>query len=213
MAAVVERLDGGLVCSLDSDSSSPRLSSSPPPDHQHQNNPLLGLPIVAIETVLNFMSYDEISLLRAVRGEHTHNTNTQTQHQHTGRLQQPGRGERCTAGGAMRAHRAEIRCFRNLGDYIKAEVEPDHVLYPGLCGGTGVGTVLGSDPCPGLELGLDPWLCWSRTRALVCWWGRTCVRVWGGLGSDPFPGWVRAAAGEPGPKCLPCNVDEPDPGC
>ncbi|CAL8357632.1 unnamed protein product [Boreogadus saida] len=66
MAAVVERLDGGLVCSQDSDSSSPRLSSSPPPDHQHQNNPLLGLPIVAIETVLNFMSYDEISLLRAV---------------------------------------------------------------------------------------------------------------------------------------------------
>ncbi|CAL8258470.1 unnamed protein product, partial [Lota lota] len=64
MAAVVERFDGG-VCSLDSDLMSPRLAT-PPPDHQHQNNPLLGLPIVAIETVLNFMSYDEISLLRAV---------------------------------------------------------------------------------------------------------------------------------------------------
>ncbi|KAF3708499.1 F-box only protein 28 [Channa argus] len=63
MAAVVERVDG-CVGSLDSDAVSPR-QSSPPPD-QHQNNPLLGLPIVAIETILNFLSYDEISLLRSV---------------------------------------------------------------------------------------------------------------------------------------------------
>ncbi|XP_061692822.1 F-box only protein 28 isoform X2 [Syngnathoides biaculeatus] len=35
-------------------------------DPTHQNNPLLGLPIVAIETILNFLSYDEISLLRSV---------------------------------------------------------------------------------------------------------------------------------------------------
>ncbi|KAM6922421.1 F-box only protein 28 [Lycodopsis pacificus] len=64
MAAVVERVDG-CVGSLDSDAASPR-QSSPPPDQPHQNNPLLGLPIVAIETVLNFLSYDEISLLRSV---------------------------------------------------------------------------------------------------------------------------------------------------
>lgn len=50
---------------MDSDSVSPRLST-PPPDQPHQNNPLLGLPIVAIETILNFLSYDEISLLRLV---------------------------------------------------------------------------------------------------------------------------------------------------
>ena len=65
MAAVVDRVDG-CVGSFDSDSVSPR-QSSPPPDHPHQNNPLLGLPIVAIETVLHFLSYDEISLLRSVR--------------------------------------------------------------------------------------------------------------------------------------------------
>ncbi|XP_041865836.1 F-box only protein 28 [Melanotaenia boesemani] len=64
MAAVVERVDG-CVGSLDSDAVSLR-QSTPPPDQQHQNNPLLGLPIVAIETILNFLSYDEISLLRAV---------------------------------------------------------------------------------------------------------------------------------------------------
>uniref|UniRef100_A0A3Q3JCK1 F-box domain-containing protein n=1 Tax=Monopterus albus TaxID=43700 RepID=A0A3Q3JCK1_MONAL len=64
MAAVVERVDG-CVGSLDSDAVSPR-QSTPPPDQQHQNNPLLGLPIVAIETILNFLSYDEISLLRSV---------------------------------------------------------------------------------------------------------------------------------------------------
>lgn len=40
------------------------LQSIPLPD---QNNPLLGLPIVAIETILSFLSYDEISLLRSVR--------------------------------------------------------------------------------------------------------------------------------------------------
>ena len=72
----------------------------------------------------------------------------------------------------MRAHRAEIRCFRNLGDYIKAEVEPDHVLYPGLCGGTGVGTVLGSDPCRG------------RTRARVWSWAWT--RGCAGVGPVPW---------------------------
>ncbi|CAN9500184.1 unnamed protein product [Ophioblennius macclurei] len=64
MAALVERVDGG-VGSLDADSSSLR-QSTPLPDQPHQNNPLLGLPIVAIETILNFLSYDEISLLRAV---------------------------------------------------------------------------------------------------------------------------------------------------
>ncbi|KAK2848619.1 hypothetical protein Q5P01_008453 [Channa striata] len=64
MAAVVERVDG-CVGSLDSDAVSPR-QSTPPPDQPHQNNPLLGLPIVAIETILNFLSYDEISLLRSV---------------------------------------------------------------------------------------------------------------------------------------------------
>ncbi|CAL8298186.1 unnamed protein product [Merluccius merluccius] len=83
MAAVVERLDGG-VASLDSDAAAAAAASSPPrplsaatpppppplpeqqQQQQHQNNPLLGLPIVAVETILNFLSYDEISLLRAV---------------------------------------------------------------------------------------------------------------------------------------------------
>ncbi|XP_061601450.1 F-box only protein 28 [Cololabis saira] len=67
MAAVVDRVDrvDGCVGSLDSDAVSLR-QSPPPPDQPHQNNPLLGLPIVAIETILNFLSYDEISLLRAV---------------------------------------------------------------------------------------------------------------------------------------------------
>ncbi|XP_074531801.1 F-box only protein 28 [Halichoeres trimaculatus] len=64
MAAVVDRVDG-CVGSLDPDSVSPR-QTTPPPDQPHQNNPLLGLPIVAIETILNFLSYDEISLLRSV---------------------------------------------------------------------------------------------------------------------------------------------------
>ncbi|KAM9561250.1 F-box only protein 28-like isoform 1-T1 [Salvelinus alpinus] len=64
MAAVVERVEGGFGA-LDCDSALPRLST-PPPDQPHQNNPLLGLPIVAIETILNFLSYDEISLLRLV---------------------------------------------------------------------------------------------------------------------------------------------------
>nr|XP_046209789.1 F-box only protein 28-like [Oncorhynchus gorbuscha] len=64
MAAVVERVEGGFGA-LDCDSALPRLCT-PPPDQLHQNNPLLGLPIVAIETILNFLSYDEISLLRLV---------------------------------------------------------------------------------------------------------------------------------------------------
>lgn len=65
MAAVVVSADAG-VAPLYSDSVSPRLPS-PAPDQPHQNNALLGLPIVAIETILNFLSYDEISLLRLVR--------------------------------------------------------------------------------------------------------------------------------------------------
>ncbi|XP_047458610.1 F-box only protein 28 [Mugil cephalus] len=64
MATIVERVDG-CVGSLDSDTVSLR-QSIPSPDQPHQNNPLLGLPIVAIETILNFLSYDEISLLRSV---------------------------------------------------------------------------------------------------------------------------------------------------
>lgn len=62
MAAVVDRADG-CVGSMVSDAVS-LLQSIPLPD---QNNPLLGLPIVAIETILSFLSYDEISLLRSVR--------------------------------------------------------------------------------------------------------------------------------------------------
>lgn len=62
MAAVVDRVDG-CVGSLVSDAVA-LIQSIPLPD---QNNPLLGLPIVAIETILSFLSYDEISLLRSVR--------------------------------------------------------------------------------------------------------------------------------------------------
>lgn len=62
MAAVVDRVDG-CVGSMVSDAVS-LIQSIPLPD---QNNPLLGLPIVAIETILSFLSYDEISLLRSVR--------------------------------------------------------------------------------------------------------------------------------------------------
>ncbi|XP_047208078.1 F-box only protein 28 [Girardinichthys multiradiatus] len=64
MAAVVERVDG-CVGSLDTDAVSLRHSTSPQ-EQPHQNNPLLGLPIVAIDTILNFLSYDEISMLRSV---------------------------------------------------------------------------------------------------------------------------------------------------
>ncbi|XP_059374165.1 F-box only protein 28 [Carassius carassius] len=64
MAAVVVSADGG-VSPLDSDSVSPRIPS-PAPEQPLQNNALLGLPIVAIENILNFLSYDEISLLRLV---------------------------------------------------------------------------------------------------------------------------------------------------
>lgn len=39
------------------------------PDHLPQNNTLVALPIVAIENILSFMSYDEISQLRLVRAE------------------------------------------------------------------------------------------------------------------------------------------------
>lgn len=62
MAAVVDRLDG-CVGTMVSDAVS-SIQPIPLPD---QNNPLLGLPIVAIETILSFLSYDEISLLRSVR--------------------------------------------------------------------------------------------------------------------------------------------------
>ncbi|XP_028845268.1 F-box only protein 28 [Denticeps clupeoides] len=64
MAAVAERTEGA-VGAPEPDSASP-WQSTPPPDQPHQNNPLLGLPIVAIEAILNFLSYDEISLLRLV---------------------------------------------------------------------------------------------------------------------------------------------------
>lgn len=39
------------------------------PDHLPPNNTLVALPIVAIENILSFMSYDEISQLRLVRAE------------------------------------------------------------------------------------------------------------------------------------------------
>uniref|UniRef100_A0A3P9NQ68 F-box protein 28 n=1 Tax=Poecilia reticulata TaxID=8081 RepID=A0A3P9NQ68_POERE len=55
----------GCVGSLDPDAVSLRQTSSLQ-EQPHQNNPLLGLPIVAIETILNFLSYDEISMLRSV---------------------------------------------------------------------------------------------------------------------------------------------------
>ncbi|XP_061646243.1 F-box only protein 28 [Phyllopteryx taeniolatus] len=64
MATNVERIDGR-VGSLHSDVVVLKQPISPV-DQTHQNNPLLGLPIVAIEAILNLLSYDEISLLRSV---------------------------------------------------------------------------------------------------------------------------------------------------
>lgn len=72
MAAVVVSADGG-VAPLDPDSASPRIPS-PAPEQPLQNNALLGLPIVAIENILNFLSYDEISLLRLVRKQRASHT-------------------------------------------------------------------------------------------------------------------------------------------
>lgn len=76
MAAVVVNADG-VAASLDSGSVSPRLPS-PSPDQPHQNNALLSLPIVAIDTILNFLSYDEISLLRPVRKQRLQTNSCET---------------------------------------------------------------------------------------------------------------------------------------
>ncbi|XP_037126761.1 F-box only protein 28 isoform X2 [Syngnathus acus] len=62
MATNVERIDSR-VSSLPSDIAVLKQQAV---DQTHQNNPLLGLPIVAIEAILNFLSYDEISMLRSV---------------------------------------------------------------------------------------------------------------------------------------------------
>ncbi|KAM9809925.1 F-box only protein 28 [Syngnathus typhle] len=62
MATNVERIDSR-VSSLPSDIAVLKQQALDP---THQNNPLLGLPIVAIEAILNFLSYDEISMLRSV---------------------------------------------------------------------------------------------------------------------------------------------------
>uniref|UniRef100_A0A1A7X950 F-box protein 28 n=1 Tax=Iconisemion striatum TaxID=60296 RepID=A0A1A7X950_9TELE len=64
MAAVVEKVDG--CCGPLEPGSMSQRQPSPPPDQPHQNNPLLALPIVAIENILDFLSYDEISVLRSV---------------------------------------------------------------------------------------------------------------------------------------------------
>ncbi|XP_061767097.1 F-box only protein 28 isoform X1 [Nerophis ophidion] len=64
MSAILERIDNR-VGALDSDVALTKHAVSSL-DQTHQNNPLLGLPIVAIETILHFLSYDEISLLRSV---------------------------------------------------------------------------------------------------------------------------------------------------
>ncbi|XP_077585160.1 F-box only protein 28 [Stigmatopora nigra] len=64
MATNVERIDNRVATSLTDVVAlkQPIL----PVDQTLQNNPLLGLPIVAIEAILNFLSYDEISLLRLI---------------------------------------------------------------------------------------------------------------------------------------------------
>ncbi|XP_077438584.1 F-box only protein 28 [Vanacampus margaritifer] len=64
MATNVERIDGR-VGSLPLDVAALK-QPIPSVDQTHQDNPLLGLPIVAIEAILNFLSYDEISVLRSV---------------------------------------------------------------------------------------------------------------------------------------------------
>ncbi|XP_077468691.1 F-box only protein 28 isoform X2 [Stigmatopora argus] len=64
MATNVERTDNRVATSL----SDVVALKQPilPVDQTLQNNPLLGLPIVATEAILDFLSYDEISLLRPI---------------------------------------------------------------------------------------------------------------------------------------------------
>ncbi|TRY91600.1 hypothetical protein DNTS_021760 [Danionella cerebrum] len=65
MASVVVSADGG-VAALDSNPGSPRLLSPEPEGPPQSCSALLGLPIVAVDAILGFLSYDEISLLRLV---------------------------------------------------------------------------------------------------------------------------------------------------
>ncbi|KAM8946963.1 F-box only protein 28 [Pelodytes ibericus] len=65
-AAAEDRGDEGGSGSLGSSGSQRPRSASPSSEQLQQSNTLLGLPIVAIENILNFMNYDEISQLRLV---------------------------------------------------------------------------------------------------------------------------------------------------
>ncbi|KAM4771976.1 F-box only protein 28 [Rhinophrynus dorsalis] len=65
-AAAEDRADDGGSGFLGSSCCQRPRSASPSLDQMHQSNTLLGLPIVAIENIVNFMNYDEISQLRLV---------------------------------------------------------------------------------------------------------------------------------------------------
>lgn len=65
-AAEEDRADEGGTGSPGSSCTQRPRSASPCSEQLHQSNTLLGLPIVAIENILNFMNYDEISQLRLV---------------------------------------------------------------------------------------------------------------------------------------------------
>lgn len=86
-------------------------SQAPPapalaPDQLPQNNTLVALPIVAIENILSFMSYDEISQLRLVRPPRDPRRPLRRPRSGEGR-----RGERVPRGGSRsRLQDAESRC-------------------------------------------------------------------------------------------------------
>lgn len=116
----MDRVDG-CVGSLDTDALSMRQSTSLQ-EQPHQNNPLLGLPIVAIENILNFLSYDEISMLRSV------SRNTAGQLEGGGANASPGQAtvlpvglEHCSAGLSVTLVR--LNYFLSVKDDLSHSVE------------------------------------------------------------------------------------------
>lgn len=92
-------------------------SQAPPapalaPDQLPQNNTLVALPIVAIENILSFMSYDEISQLRLVRPPRNPRRPLRRAEvwggTERGRVPRGGRPPRAPAGAGARPSRPEV---------------------------------------------------------------------------------------------------------